>query len=61
MTQNYEADIAWLLERRPSATDAQQEAFAEKVAALMADQCMDESSARDAVGAYLDNYSQVWD
>lgn len=49
--QNFERDIAWLLEWQPDATEAEQEAFSEKVAIFTEDLGLSEEIARfDAMG-----------
>lgn len=45
--ENWELDIAWLLVRRPLATEAEQEAFAERVAEKMLINGMTEELARN--------------
>lgn len=44
--ENFEFDIEWLFKLKPEATEYQQEAFIFKVAELMADLGLPESSAR---------------
>lgn len=49
--QNFERDIAWLLEWQPDATEAEQEAFSEKVAIFTEELGLSEETARfDAMG-----------
>ena len=51
--EKYQEDIEWLLQRLPSATEAQQEAFADKVAYLIADKNASEDWARVAAFAII--------
>lgn len=52
--ENYESDIAWLLLYRPNVSEAAAEAFAEKVAVLMAELGLSAGEARRrAYGEYF--------
>lgn len=44
--EKYQEDIAWLLQKLPEATETQQEAFADKVAWLVADLSYCDATAR---------------
>ncbi len=51
--EKYQEDIAWLLQRLPEATETQQEAFADKVAWLVADLAYCDATARSVAFTQL--------